>query len=132
MVITNLTRHTEVAHRVRIAESFWSRLKGLIGSLRLSAGEGLLLPNCMGIHMFGMNYPIDAIYLDRNHQVLLALESLRPNTFGPTRFNSCAVLELPVGTIHKSKTQIGDALSMEGLTEPDQSSKAAVPILRFF
>lgn len=132
MIITNVTRQTRVADKVFATESFWSRLKGLIGTPPLKAGEGLLLPGCMGIHMFGMSYPLDVIYLDQNNEVILALENLRPNTFGPIKFKSCAVLEFPVGTIRNSHTQEGDQLVISGADELINLIPAkSIPALRF-
>ena len=117
MIVTNITQQTRIGDKVFIAKSFWERTRGLIGTPPLKAGEGLLLPGCMGVHMFGMGYPLDVIYLDRNNEVLLAIENLKPNTFGPVKFSSCAVLEFAVGTIHKSRTQVGDQIAMSGADE---------------
>ncbi len=117
MIVTNMTRQTRVANKVFVAKSFLDRLKGLMGTPPLQAGEGFLLPGCMGIHMFGMSYPIDVIYLNKSSEVIALLENLKPNSFGPVKFNSCAVLEFAVGTIRRSKTQLGDQLAINGADE---------------
>ena len=117
MIVTNITRQTRIGNKVLVAKSFLDRMKGLIGAPPLQAGEGFLLPGCMGIHMFGMGYPLDVIYLDRNSIAIAVLENIKPNSFGPVKFTSCAVLELPVGTIRKSKTQLGDQIAVNGADE---------------
>jgi uncharacterized membrane protein (UPF0127 family) len=132
MIVTNITRQTQVADKVFMAKSFWERTRGLIGTPPLKAGEGLLLPGCMGIHMFGMSYPLDVIYLDQNNEVILAIENLKPNTFGPVKFKSCAVLEFAVGTIQNSKTQTGDQIAINGADELIEPVPVrSIPALRF-
>ncbi|RMH38557.1 MAG: DUF192 domain-containing protein, partial [Gammaproteobacteria bacterium] len=39
----------------RVADSFWSRTKGLIGVKRLDAGDGLLIEPCNSVHCFFMS-----------------------------------------------------------------------------
>ena len=67
--ITNLTRHVEIAHFVDVADKGAKRRKGLLGHERLSAGEGLWIVPCEAVHTFGMQFPIDLIYLDRDKRV---------------------------------------------------------------
>ena len=133
MIVSNLTRQSLIADKVFAAKSFWERTRGLIGRPPLKPGEGLLLPGCMGIHMFGMSYSLDVIYLDRNNEVIAALENIKPNSFGPIKFNSCAVLEFPVGTIAKSKTQEGDQLVINGADDQliERVAVKSIPVFRF-
>ena len=131
MIVMNITRHTEVGDKVWKATNFWARMKGLIGTSKLRKGEGLLLPRCIGIHMFGMSYPLDVIYLDENNEVIALLENIQPNTFGLIKLHAKSVLELRVGTIKKSKTQIGDVLSVDGVIEAIEAPKVPIPLLRF-
>ncbi|NLF80169.1 MAG: DUF192 domain-containing protein [Clostridia bacterium] len=51
------------------ADSFWLRLRGLIGR-KLSPGQGLLLNHCDQIHTFFMAYAIDAVYLGKDYHIL--------------------------------------------------------------
>ena len=132
MIVTNITRQIRVANQVFAAKSFWDRMRGLIGRPPLKPGEGLLLPGCMGIHMFGMSYSLDVIYLDQNNEVIAALENIKPNSFGPIKLNSCAVLEFPVGTIRKSKTQLGDQIVINGADELiEPVAVKSIPVFRF-
>ena len=132
MIVSNLTRQSVVANKVFLAKGFFNRLKGLIGTPPLRTGEGLLLPRAMGIHTFGINYPIDVVYLDKNSQVVALSEDLKPNSFGPVKFSSCAVLEFAVGTIRKSKTQLGDQLVINGADELiEPVAVKSIPVFRF-
>src|ERR1700756_449220 len=67
--ISNLTRQTEVACCVEVADHGAKRRKGLLGRDRLPAGEGLWIVPCEAVHTFGMRFAIDLIYLDRHMRV---------------------------------------------------------------
>ena len=64
--------------RAKIARTFFERAKGLIGVKSLPPGEGLLILRCNSIHTFFMSFPIDAVFLDRNDNVVKAVRNIRP------------------------------------------------------
>jgi uncharacterized membrane protein (UPF0127 family) len=65
--------------RLRIfrAESFWSRARGLIGRAPLAADEALWIRPCNSVHTFGMSYPIDVLFLDRQQRVIRVVHLLQ-------------------------------------------------------
>ena len=84
----------------------------------LPAREGLLLPDCNSIHTCFMRFPIDVLYLDREHTVVKAVRALRPFRFSAClRSGGHSVLELPIGAIEASGTQPGDSLALTGSLE---------------
>lgn len=110
LVVTNLTRERRIGDRVRLADSWWSRLRGLLGRGPLETGEGLLLAPCRAVHMFGMRYPLDVAFLDRRGAVVAIYHSLAPGS-GPRWHRRAAVaLEVPAGTLEMTDTHEGDAL----------------------
>jgi uncharacterized protein len=111
MEIINVTQNQIVAGRARKAERLLERMRGLIGSPPIQDGEALVLPKCQGIHMFGMTYAIDAIYLDQKGTVVRLVSDLPPNRFGPVSFRADSVIELPEGTIKRLGVRLGDQLS---------------------
>jgi uncharacterized membrane protein (UPF0127 family) len=110
--VGNLTRGGEVAARVQPADQAWSRMVGLLGRRRLAEDEGLLLTPCTSIHTFFMRFPIDIIYLDRQHVVLKAVRALQPFRFSACLKGCHSVLELPAGAIETSGTRVGDHLAL--------------------
>ena len=60
-----------------------------------------------------MSFPIDAVYLDEDGQVLVCLEALKPKSVGVVDWRSQAVLEFPAGTIRQSRTEPGDQLFID-------------------
>ena len=54
-----------VCERCLVADSPWSRMRGLLGRRGLESGEGLLLRPTGSVHTFFMRFPIDAVFLSR-------------------------------------------------------------------
>ena len=96
--------------RIRVADTFLTRLIGLLRTPHLDAGQGLLIRPCRSVHMFGMRYAIDAVFLDVNHTVCHLLPGLGPWRVSPVVWQAIAVLELPAGAIARNGLQVGDIL----------------------
>jgi uncharacterized protein len=104
----NATRQSFVNLAVTVADTWWSRLKGLTGKIRLRAGEGMWLVPSRSIHTFGLRSPVDVIYLDAELRVVHLVECLVPLRIGPLRLGCESVLALPWRSICESATEIGD------------------------
>ncbi|ABU57771.1 DUF192 domain-containing protein [Roseiflexus castenholzii] len=111
-VIENLTRGTVIADRAEVARSLLARGRGLMGRTNLPAGYGLILVPESSIHMFFMRIPIDVLFVDRQHRVIGVREALPPwHPFaGVAPWRGHYVVELPVGAIRASGTEVGDKL----------------------
>jgi len=111
--VRNDTRGTVLAERAQRASNAWQRMVGLMFSAELPEGEALLLEPCASIHMFFMRYPIDVVFLSRDHSVVGLVPAIAP--WRMTRFirGARAAVELPVGVIQRSGTLLGDTLSLE-------------------
>ena len=109
MTVKNQDGQTIVAN-LRIADTFFTRFKGLMGTKELNEGEGLLIMPCNGIHMFWMTYSLDIIFLDRDYRVVYLIEGIKPWKVSPVVKKSTMVLEFPPGTIKKYDIDIGDRI----------------------
>jgi uncharacterized membrane protein (UPF0127 family) len=98
--------------RGRVAATFWSRGKGLLGTTALEPGEGLLITPCHSIHSVGMRYRFDAIFVDRAGRARHLIHAMKPNRLSRHVFGAHGVLELPAGTIAATGTQPGDWLRL--------------------
>jgi uncharacterized membrane protein (UPF0127 family) len=107
--IVNLTRGTVVCERVVIADQALHRMRGLLGRRWLPVGEGLLLQPAPSVHTAFMRFPIDVIFLDRNHRVVKVVENLRRWRTASAR-HARAALELPAGEAAARGIEIGDTL----------------------
>jgi uncharacterized membrane protein (UPF0127 family) len=120
----NLDRDTELATRLEVADSLWSKFMGLMGRPALEPDTGLWLTGSNGIHMMFMRFAIDAVFLgkpdparDGVRSVMSVHRGLR-TWIGIVPFvrGANSVLELPVGTIARSGTVVGDLIALEPVT----------------
>lgn len=91
-----------------VADTWWSRLRGFLGRPQPEVGEGILLSPCRAVHMWGMSYPLDVIFLDDDGDILAVEEELRPWKRSPMVRKARYVLELPAGTVQATGTAVGD------------------------
>ena len=113
MRIFNQTRKQSLIIQGRLANTFWLRLRGLLGAASLEKGEGLILAGEKSIHTLFMKFPIDVVYVDKNYKVIRADTNMVPYRLGPLVTQSAYVLEMPVGTIAETATERGDQLKFE-------------------
>lgn len=116
ITIQNLTRQTLLASNARVADSFLSRMVGLLKTSSLKQGEALVITRCNSIHMFGMRYPIDVVFIDGKQTVVGCVESIQPNRLSPIFWQASQAIELPSGSIKTSQTQVNDQLKIGGQT----------------
>ncbi len=111
--IVNQSRGAVLAARASVADTFWSRFRGLLGRTELTEGDGLVIEPCGSVHMLGMKFSVDALHLDRGGTVLRVVPELRPNRFGPLVRRSHTVLELPAGTAAATGAVAGAQVAIE-------------------
>jgi hypothetical protein len=86
-------------------------MRGLLGRASLAPDEGMLFRPAGSIHMFFMRFAIDAVFCDRELQVIDVARGLRPwKTAG--RKGAKVVIELAEGAA--AGVQPGDRLELEG------------------
>jgi uncharacterized protein len=101
----------EQACRVKQAASAWQRLRGLLLCPPLKQDEALWIRPCNSIHMFGMRYPIDAVFLDTNGVVLQVRRSVAPGHVAAC-WRAKSVLETASGACEVFGIRPGATLSM--------------------
>jgi uncharacterized protein len=110
----NQTRQAYLATTLAIANTHWTRLRGLLGlrSNDFRNGSGLWIVPCHGVHTLGMAFPIDVVYLDDAMTVIHVQGDLRPWRFAPVRTQAASVLELPCSTAAETRTAVGDKIQI--------------------
>jgi uncharacterized membrane protein (UPF0127 family) len=94
-----------------VADSIFSRMKGLLGKKELSQGEGLWIRPCKGVHTFGMKFAIDVIILNRQQCVIAIKHELKPNRMTTIYPGAATVLELPVASARDAQLSVGDVIN---------------------
>lgn len=110
----NQTRQVCLATALALADTHWTRLRGLLGVSPCDFGNGcgLWIVPCRGVHTLAMRFPIDVIYLDRARTVIHVERDLRPWRFAPVRLQAASVLELPCQTVTGTGTSVGDKIEI--------------------
>jgi uncharacterized membrane protein (UPF0127 family) len=83
-----------------------------MGKKGLPPEGGLIIEPCSGVVSFFMRFPIDVVFLDSEGRVVHLIEDLRPWKASKIVRASKLVVELPVGTIARTETQLGDTLTI--------------------
>lgn len=108
--VYNKTRETFVATEAGVADSYLTRLVGLLGKTKrwVQHGKGLWINPSRGVHTIGMLFPIDLIFLSKQKEVVHMEEHVRPFRISRVSLKATSVLELPPHSIYRSRTQVGD------------------------
>ncbi|MBI5549586.1 MAG: DUF192 domain-containing protein [Deltaproteobacteria bacterium] len=112
-LVRNVERDTILGDKVAVAQTWFARLKGLLGRAELAQGEGLHLVPCSSIHMFFMRFSIDVAFLDQQGRVVRAIHGIKPWRATRMYLDAHSALELPAGALQKSGTVEGDLLHFE-------------------
>lgn len=127
--VYNKSRETFVATNASVADSYLSRLVGLLGRTRRWArpGRGLWIVPSYGVHTIGMLFSIDLVFLDRGNQVVHIEEHVRPFRISKVILKADSVLELPPHTIFRTRTHVGDLLEIGPLPTPAKACEVTTP-----
>ncbi len=86
-----------------------ARARGLIG--RESFDGAMVLEPCRSIHTFGMRFPIDVAYLDRDG-VVLDVHTVAPRRVSMPRWKARTVVEARAGAFERWNLAVGDTLEV--------------------
>jgi len=124
MEVRNLTQDTSLGESISHATSLWQNVRGLMLTSPLGEGEGLIIDmggeTRLGIWMPLMRYALDVVYADERFTVTGLARDIPPMGLNPRTWRiyypqkpSRYAVEVPVGTIERTGTQIGDTLAFE-------------------
>lgn len=112
MAVTGNINPMKIVSNIIHANTFPTRLKGLMGRKTLPQDTGLLLEPCDSVHTFHMQFPIDVIFLDQENKVMHIEHSLKPNQMGKRIRGAKKVLETNAGLAAAANLQPGDVLNL--------------------
>jgi uncharacterized membrane protein (UPF0127 family) len=108
----NITKGVVLASELEIATSFAARSQGLLGRSGLKPDTGLLIDPCPSVHTWFMRFPIDVIFLDNKNRVVGLKRNMKPFRMAWS-WRGAKTLELPVGVIASTRTQLGDIVAFQ-------------------
>ena len=113
--IHNTTRDQVLCQNCIVADNPLTRMKGLLGRETLGEDEGLLIVPCSSIHMWGMKFALDVIFLTRENAVTDFVENIVPGKIYASKRHhgkAHAALEVAAGTAARNGLQSGDQLEV--------------------
>lgn len=114
-MLFNKSSGRKIIERIRLADSYWKKLKGLMFSGRHDyalifdfGGESRIKAS---IHMLFVFHSIDLVYLSKEKKVVDLVEGIRPFTLNYTpKKNARYLIELPEGSIKKNRIELNNEI----------------------
>jgi uncharacterized membrane protein (UPF0127 family) len=113
MRLERVSDNQVIVRELRMADNFFTRAKGLLGTKELPEGHGLLIRPCNSVHMLWMSYAIDVVFLSKAMEVVRVIPELKPWRLSPVVKGAYQVLELPEGTISRTGLVPGNKLVLK-------------------
>jgi uncharacterized membrane protein (UPF0127 family) len=104
-----LVRGEDVLASLDVADSFATRLKGLLG--RDGIDGAFLIKPATSVHTFGMKFAIDVAFCDRELTVVDTV-TMRRNRLGLPRPKARCVIEAEAGAFERWHLKAGDQLEV--------------------
>jgi uncharacterized membrane protein (UPF0127 family) len=128
-VLWNADTDRAVAMQVEGAFDSASRRRGLLGRDAMAPLGAIILAPCNGVHTAFMRFAIDILFVRRDGTVVKAQKAMKPwrLALSPRAF---ATIELPVGAIEASGTQVGHRLRLilaHGYSDSGQTTVRSQP-----
>jgi uncharacterized protein len=119
--LVNNSRSLVLATVIEPAFDSTTRRTGLLGRLALPFDTVLAIAPSSAIHTFGMHFPIDVLFVNRDGVVIKRVLSLNARRIA-IALRAFAVLEFGAGHPGVRHTEIGDALALEpaGVAPPQR------------
>jgi uncharacterized protein len=102
-----------IPYQIKMADSFFKRLKGLMFRKDPIKDEGLWIVPCNAVHTFFMKFPLDLVLLNEQNEVVELLHCLQPWKMTKPVKNAYSTLELPAGSAKKLGICIGNIIQLK-------------------
>ncbi|MBC77085.1 MAG: hypothetical protein CME64_13810 [Halobacteriovoraceae bacterium] len=114
MRIVHKKTNKVIASQVRVANTFLSRLKGLMFIKQMKGFDAMLIENTNSVHNCFVRFSIDLIFINSEWKIVKIVKNFRPWRFSWIYFKARHVLELPAGSVG-DEIQTGDYLEAQGV-----------------
>lgn len=105
--------------RLSLANRFVERLRGLLGHAMLDDDRGLWIAPCGSVHTFGMRFPIDVVFVDRDGRIVRVAEHVAAGRMAFAR-KAASVVEVAAGGIARIGLRAGQRLSWSDSARGDR------------
>lgn len=110
--IKNITKNKIIVDNGYMANTFLTRLKGLLGKREIEDNEGICIYPCKSVHTFFMQFPIDIVFIDRDNKIIHITENLRHYRISKYVKNAEYVIEIGGSKSKKKDIEVGDEIDI--------------------
>ena len=110
MRLTAVEKNICIAEFSVKADSFFMRLRGMIGRKFTADFDAVIFDRCNCIHTCWMQMPLDVIFIDSSRRVTKVFENLKPWRFAAGGRDAVCTIELPAGTL-ANRVSPGDKIN---------------------
>lgn len=114
MKVIHKKSQKNIANNIKIANTFQSRLLGVMFIKEMKDMDGLLLDPANSIHNCFVRFSLDVLFLDKNYKIVKIIRNFKPWRFSWIYLSSRRVLELPAGMLIQD-VEIGDEVEVQGV-----------------
>ena len=111
-----------LATSVASARARVDRAIGLLAHRSLGRGAGLWISPSRGVHTWGMRFTIDVVALDADGTVVDLVPGMQPWRLRLPRRGTVGVLELPAGSLARTRTRLGHRVLFEEAEDADKAT----------
>ncbi len=97
---------------VMLADSFLTRLAGLMFRRKLPPATGLLLVPCNSVHMCFMRFAIDVVFIDKEYTIIKVVKNVKPWIGVSMCGQAWATLEMQAGEAERCGCEAGKKLTL--------------------
>ena len=132
MPIKNITTNRVIAVSSRLADSLLSRSMGLMFSKPEQAALVLKFDReeLISLHMMFVFYPIDIIFVNKRKRVVDIKVNLRPFDTYVSGRKAMYAIEVPAGTVRRTKTGVGDEIVFVTIREKSYLNGKSITITK--
>ena len=128
-MICNLTKKTVISSRTECAVGLWQRARGMIGR-DFDCFDAMVFDHCSSIHTCFMSIPLDVIFVSRDHKILKTVWNLMPWRLFVCCKKAFYVIELPSGTIERTRSACGDIVDLAAVMDAGTEKEFGSALLR--
>lgn len=107
------TANSTLVSHLEVADTLWTRTKGLLGRKQLAHDRALWIRPCNSIHTFFMKFSIDVVFVDAQMVVRKTYTHVRPNRLIFPVWKAASVIEFSAGFLEKHPLSIGEQLHVD-------------------
>ena len=112
--IKNITKKALLSEDAEFCNNVFSKARGLMFSKKSKALIFIFKKEkIVPLHMAFVFFPIDVLFLNKNKEIAEIKESLMPFAFYTPKKKAAYIIELPQGTVKRTKTELGDKISFD-------------------